>query len=42
MKLGKTSDLTGVDFKAWRKSLALTQDEAAKALGLKLRMIQKL
>ena len=40
MKLGKSSDLTGADFKVWRKSLALTQDEAAKALGLKLRMIQ--
>lgn len=28
------------DFKRWRKSLRLSQKEAAKALGLKRRMVQ--
>lgn len=28
------------DFKRWRKSLGLSQKEAAKALGLKRRMVQ--
>lgn len=36
----KHSTLTAAGFKAWRKSLALTQSEAASALGLKLRMVQ--
>ena len=32
--------MTGEGLKVWRKAQALTQSEAAKALGLKLRMIQ--
>lgn len=36
----KHSALTAEAFKAWRKSHALTQSEAGKALGLKTRMIQ--
>lgn len=40
MALKKHSIMTGEGLKAWRKSQALTQSEAAKALGLKLRMIQ--
>lgn len=40
MAFKKHSALDGPAFKAWRKSLALTQGEAADALGLKLRMVQ--
>ncbi len=32
--------MTPSDFKRWRKSLKLSQKEAARALGLKRRMIQ--
>ena len=40
MKLHKNSSMHAGDFKLWRKSLALTQAETGKALGLKPRMIQ--
>ena len=40
MALKKHSVMTGEELKGWRKAQALTQSEAAKALGLKLRMIQ--
>ncbi len=36
----KQSRMTGPSLKTWRKALALTQGEAATALGLKLRMFQ--
>lgn len=36
----KHSNMTGAGLKTWRKALALTQSEAALALGLKLRMFQ--
>ena len=40
MALKKHSAMNGVDLKTWRKGLALTQSEAATALGLKLRTVQ--
>ena len=40
MVFKKHSRMKGSDLKEWRKSLALTQSEAATALGLKLRMFQ--
>jgi transcriptional regulator with XRE-family HTH domain len=32
--------MKGHEFKRWRKSLALSQNEAAEALGLKRRVVQ--
>lgn len=40
MALKKQSIMEGPALKVWRKQLALTQGEAAAALGLKLRMFQ--
>lgn len=37
---GRQAGVEPADFKKWRKSLKLSQKEAAHALGLKRRMIQ--
>ncbi len=40
MKKSKKQIMSAEAFKAWRRKLGLSQKEAAKALGLKLRIIQ--
>ena len=40
LRLGVTPDMKPEEFKAWRKSLGLSQKKAADALGLKNRIVQ--